>query len=336
MQTVLILNPTSGESALATHHEAPETNEERILAALRAHQIEPTVLYTTVEDPGKEMAHQAALDGAEMVIAAGGDGTLHAVANGLLNTKCALGIIPIGTMNNIACSLAIPDDIEKACEIIVRGTTSRIDVGSINGHIFLEVAGIGLEAALFPAAEEFKSKGMHSTLHGIVQGLRTLITFQPTNFTITFDGKKRRRVRAIQISVCNSPYYGAHFRFAPNAVMDDGLLDVLIYRKFSKFDYMLHALSISQGRRDLAPRISRRKIKTIQIEAEPPVEIHADGEQKGTTPATISIQPGVLQVRVPQNTAKGPNMSSPTHKKRAIFQGAVENEQNQEKGPAYV
>ena len=158
MRTVLILNPASGESAQATTHGEAGINEERILVSLRAHNIEPIVLHTTIEDPGKTMAQQAARDGAEMIIAAGGDGTLHAVASGVINTGSTLGILPLGTMNNIARSLKIPEDIERACEIIATGETSQIDVGRINDTIFLEVAGAGLEAALFPAAEELKSK----------------------------------------------------------------------------------------------------------------------------------------------------------------------------------
>jgi diacylglycerol kinase (ATP) len=336
MRTVLILNPTSGESALATNHSDSGTNEEQILAALLAYNIKPTVLYTTVEDPGTAMAQQAALDGAEIVIAAGGDGTLHAVANGVLHTNSALGILPMGTMNNIARSLKIPEDIKQACEIIATGETSQIDVGKVNDTIFLEVAGIGLEAALFPAAEELKSKGILSTLQGVMHGLRTLVAFTATNFTITFDGKKRRHMHAIQISVCNSPFYGAHLQFAPSAVMDDGLLNLLIYRKFSKFDYFRHALSISRGRRDLAPRVSRRKIKTLHIEADQPVEIHADGVPQGYTPATITVQPGVLKVRVPKKTAQGPAITSPERKKRMLYRKATDNEQRQEKGPVNV
>lgn len=336
MRTVLILNPTSGESALATNHSESGTNEELILASLLPYNIKPTVLYTTVEDPGTAMAQQAALDGAEIVIVAGGDGTLHAVANGVINTNSALGILPMGTMNNIARSLKIPEDIKQACAIIATGETSWIDVGKINGTVFLEVAGVGLEAALFPAAEELKSKGILSTLQGIVHGLRTLLAFSSTNFTITFDGKKRRHVHAIQISICNSPYYGARLQFAPTAVMDDGLLNLLIYRKFSKFDYLRHALSISKGQRDLALRISRRKIKTLQIEAEHPVEIHADGVPQGYTPATIIIQPGALKVRVPKKTTQGPNIISPERKKRVSYPRTAQSKQRQEKGPVNV
>jgi diacylglycerol kinase (ATP) len=160
MRAILILNPTSGSSAFAANQESEDDLEKQILAALHTHEIEPEVWYTTPEDAGTGLAQRAASEGAEVVIAAGGDGTLHAVANGLIKSKSVLGIIPAGTMNNVARSLEIPEDIEQACDIIASGRTRQIDVGSINGHIFLEVAGIGLEAALFPAAEEIKARGL--------------------------------------------------------------------------------------------------------------------------------------------------------------------------------
>ncbi len=336
MRTILILNPTSGSSPMADQQDTTEDIREQIVASLRANGIEPEVHETTEEDPGTGMAKKAAEEGADIVIAAGGDGTLHAVAGGLIGTKSILGIIPMGTMNNIAHSLEIPRDVEKACEIIARGQTSLIDVGEINGHIFLEVSGVGLEAALFPAAEEIKSVGFISTVKGIAEGLSTLFSFEPTRFRVTFDGKRRRRFRAVQISVCNSPYYGAHFRFAPNAVMDDGFLDVLIYRNFSKFEYLRHALSISQGRRALGLRVSQRKIKSLYIEAEHPVEIHADGVQKGTTPASVTILPGALRVQVPTKVASGPNMSTDEKKQTRRYQKAQSQELSEEKGALNV
>ena len=320
MRAILILNPTSGSSALATHHEAENALQTQILAALQAHNIEPEVWYTTPEDAGTGLARKAVAQSADIVIAAGGDGTLHAVAAGLIKSSSVLGIIPAGTMNNVAQSLQIPESIEKACEIIASGQTRQIDVGNMNGHIFLEVMGIGLEAALFPAAEEIKASGIRSTLRGVIDGLKALFTFQPTRFTVSFDQKQQRHVNAVQISVCNSPYYGAHLRFAPKARMDDGFLDILIYRNFSKLAYLLHAVSISQGRRLLQPRVSSRKIKTVSISSEQPVVVHVDGEQKGTTPVEIRIEPAVLQVRVPVSLAESPNLISSSARRRRRYQ----------------
>src|SRR6266702_1018186 len=121
MRTVLIMNPASGASMLATNAGTPEEHETAILAALRAHSIEPEVRYTTLVDPGRGLARQAAAEGADVVIAAGGDGTVHEVATGLVGSKSALGIIPLGTMNNLAHSLNIPETIDEACAVIVGG-----------------------------------------------------------------------------------------------------------------------------------------------------------------------------------------------------------------------
>ncbi|TMC15307.1 MAG: diacylglycerol kinase family lipid kinase [Chloroflexi bacterium] len=322
MRVVLIVNPTSGASMLTTHQGTLEEHEEQMLTALRTRGLMPEIWHTTPGDAGTGLAQKAVAEGVEMVIAAGGDGTLHAVANGLIHSNSALGIIPIGTMNNIARSLSIPEDIEEACAIIAHGKTTRIDVGKINGNIFLEVAGIGLEAALFPAAEEIKRHGVLSTMRGVLKGLAVLLTFQPTRFKIAFDNQHSLRYRAIQVSVCNSPYYGVHLQFAPNAVMDDGLLNVLLYRNFSKRDYLQHAISISQGVRSLEPRVMRRKIKMLYIEADPPVVVHADGEPIGQTPATIVVLPAVLHVRVPIEVAIGPNIMDSKRKRTHILQQA--------------
>src|SRR5579859_1464028 len=218
MRTILILNPIAGTSSLAETDHSEEAPEQAILRGLRNNGIEPEVWYTTPEDTGEGLATKAANEKAELVIAAGGDGTIHAVATGLITRESTLGIIPLGTMNNLAHSLGIPLPIEAACAIIAKGATRAIDVGNINGQVFIEVAGIGLEAALFPSAEEFKSPGFFSTVRGVINGLLTLFTFQSTKLRITFDDNKRRSYAAIQVTISNAPYYGAHFQIAPNII----------------------------------------------------------------------------------------------------------------------
>ncbi|GAC1347321.1 MAG: diacylglycerol kinase family lipid kinase [Ktedonobacteraceae bacterium] len=305
MRTVLILNPTSGTSMMAENHVSSETSEETILAGLRTYGIEPEVWYTTHEDAGEGLATKAADEHVELVIAAGGDGTIHAVASALIGRESTLGIIPLGTMNNLAYSLGIPLPVEAACAIVARGETHTIDVGRINGQFFIEVAGIGLEAALFPAAEEIKQSGILSIVRGVIGGLFTLFSFQTTKFKISFNNTKRRRYDAIQVTVCNAPYYGAHFQVAPNILMDDGELDVVIYKNFSKLEYIQHAISISQGRREFQPKITHRRVKSVRISTNRPMEIHADGLPYGHTPARIMITPGALRVRTPTINAPG-------------------------------
>ena len=306
MRTVLIMNPASGASMLATNEGTPEEHETAILAALRAHSIEPDVRYTTLDDPGEGLARQAAAEEADVVIAAGGDGTVHEVATGLVGTKSALGIIPLGTMNNLAHSLNIPETIDEACAVIVGGETHAIDVGKINDHFFTEVAGIGLEAALFTAGEEVKSPGMLSMVRGIIDGLRTLLAFRPVKLRIFIGDRKRYYYRAIQVTICNSRYYGPQFELVPEASMDDGLLDVVIFKNFSKLEYIRHAISIAQRRRVYQPKLVHRRVKSLYINTDHPVEIQADGLPHGYTPAAVTINTGALQVRVPARVAAEP------------------------------
>ena len=305
MRAVLIINPTSGKSTVTDKPMSPEETEIAILTGLRTYGIEPELYHTTPEDTGQGLATRAAAAHAELVIAAGGDGTIHAVASGLIGTQSTMGIIPTGTMNNLAHSLNIPDTIPAACIALATGETRLIDVGKINEHFFLEVAGIGLEAALFPAAEEVKSPGLLSTLHGVIRGVKTLLSFKPTRLRISYDERQRRPYEAIQVTICNAPFYGIHFQVASNVLMDDGLLDVIIYRNFSKLEYIRHAISISQGRRLYQPKIRHRRAKSLHINADQAMEIHADGEPLGYTPAQIIIVPAALHVRVPGVPAPG-------------------------------
>lgn len=311
MRTILIVNPTSGSSTMAPQDSQEETfeqHEKAIVAGLRVHDIEPEVWYTTPDDPGSGLAKKAAAEGADTVIAAGGDGTIHAVASGLIGTTTTLGIVAMGTMNNLAHSLSIPDTVEGACAVIAKGETKKIDIGNINDHVFLEVAGIGLEAVLFPAAEEIKSRGILSTIRGAFDGLASLFSFKSASIKVSFDGHRSRAYRVLQVTVCNSPYYGVHLQVAPGTLMDDGLLDVVIYKNFSKLEFIRHSISITQGKRILEPKITRRKVKTLRITADYPVAIHADGVAHGHTPAFVSVTPGALSVRVPIQVAEGPNV----------------------------
>jgi len=142
-------------------------------------------------------------------------------------------------------------------------------------------------------------------LRGIFDGLRTLLAFQPAKLRISFDEHQRRPYTAIQVTICNSRYYGPQFELVPEALMDDGLLDVVIFKRFSKLEYIRHAISISQGMHTFQPKIIHRQVTSVRINADHPLEIQADGLPHGQTPATVTITPGALRVRVPAPVASG-------------------------------
>src|SRR5947208_8480621 len=121
----------------------------------------------------------------------------------------------------------------------------------------------------------------------------------------SFDDKKRRSYQSIQLTICNAPFYGVHFQIAHDILMDDGLLDVVIYKNFSKLEYIQHAISITQGRRVFQPKITHRRVKSLRISTDYPVEIQVDGLPHGHTPAVVTVAPGTLRVRVPTTDVPG-------------------------------
>ncbi len=296
MRAILIVNPAAGISTITEHRMSPEETEQALLEGLRAYDIEPHLLHTTLQDNGWGLAARAAQEGTELVIAAGGDGTIHAVASGLVGTTSVLGIIPTGTLNNLARSLQIPNTIPAACRAIATGETRAIDVGMINEHVFVEVAGVGLEAGLAPAGEEIKHPGILSIIHGILRALKTFFGFKAVRMKIAVDGGTPRSYRTFQVTICNAPSYALHLQLVPHILMDDGLLDVVVYQELSKFAYLRHVLSMLR-RRPLRPTIKHLRVRSLRVLPDEPMEIHADGEPGGFTPAEIAVLPAALRIR---------------------------------------
>lgn len=321
MRIALIFNPYAGASLLSGAHLSPEEFQALLLATLCDLGIEAELYPTTLADPGEGIARQLACKRTDVVVVVGGDGTIHSVVRGLLGSSCVLGIIPAGTMNNLARSLGIPEDLQEACAILRSGEVRALDLGKINQHLFLEVAGVGLEAALYPAAEAVKGSGLFAILRGVVTGLWTLLRFQPAPMTVTFGGEKPRTYRAIQVTVCNSPYYGIHLNLAPGIIMNDGWLDAMIYTNFSKSAYLRHAFAIARGQRSLTPKGIFRRVKTLTIRASREMELHADGVVVGSTPAEISILPGAIRVLVPQKLGPGLLAATQDTRRRSRHKG---------------
>ena len=101
------------------------------------------------------------------------------------------------------------------------------------------------------------------------------------------------------MTICNAPFYGMHLEVVPNILMDDGLLDVVIYRNFSKLEYIRHAVSISQGRHRYEPKIVHKRVQSLRITSDQPLDLQVDGVPQGTTPVQVTVLPGALRVRVP-------------------------------------
>ncbi len=314
MRAVLIINPVSGDDV---------PNSEKAVEVQRWLETAPfnvELCYTTMERGAALIAREAVAAGVEIVLVGGGDGTVSEVARELVHKPATLGILPIGTFNNIARSVGVLEELSVATAIIAAGHVAEVDVGLANGtHYFFEAAGAGLDAALFPVGEEIKSGRW--TL--IVQALRLAFHYQPQPFAITFDqplskvlppasrvrmssaalaGRTIRR-NALLIVAANGPYYGGGFTVAAGARLRDGRLTLSIFRRFSKWELFRHFYSISHGRRRYSPKIETFTATQIELTSRNAVAVHIDGQPFGYTPIKVQALPGALRVFAPEDQA---------------------------------
>ena len=300
----LLINPQ------AWHGESDGNVIEHICDRLAALGIDAEAVILSPDEPGGDVAKAATQDGFPLIIAAGGDGTIHEIARGLLDTKATLGIIPFGTMNNIAASLNIPTDLDAACEIIAHGKRQNMDVGMINGQPFLEAVSVGFEVPLFSLGEQTRHQGMGGMLRAGVGVLGALIAARPHGITIEMDGQ-RKLVRAQQITICNTPRYGLGFAPAPDALVDDGRLDIVIERHARRWDIVRHYWSIMNGKRELDTRIQIRRAKRIRLTSKYVMPVAADGESVGSLPANIIVAPRRLHVMAGTRAVSAQTATSP-------------------------
>jgi len=309
--TVIFQNPASGTSTLGTRLRV------RDLLAGHGDTVEEVIV-----NPGirlVERALQVVKDGVKLVVAAGGDGTVREIASALVGTDATLGIVPLGTFNNLARSLNLPSDPDAACDLIQHRFTRKIDVGLADDrHYFFEVAGVGVDADLFPIGEEVKSGRFENMLRAIclasrhAQSSANLYFDRPVEeaYKHSFRGqfplerrrrrfKKRRRgitIRCSFIAVGNGPFYGSNFAVCPGAVLDDGLFSISVFRDFSKFELIRHFWSISRGHRQYHPKLEMFEGKEFEVSSREALSVHVDGHLIGTTPMRFRVLPAALKV----------------------------------------
>ncbi len=181
------------------------------------------------ERPGhvSKLADDAVEKGADIIVAVGGDGTVNEIASKITHTPIILGIIPTGSGNGLAHYFKIPTDYKKSLEIINRMNVQHIDTGTINGHFFVSVAGIGFDATV---AKEYQESGKRGFKTYLTSGVKKYFSYKPKKFKIRIGDHVISR-KALFITFANSDQYGYNVSIAPNALIDDGLFDMCIMKK---------------------------------------------------------------------------------------------------------
>lgn len=296
MRIVSIVNPVSGagmDPTVATRRVA------MIRDGLERRGLRGEIFLTERAGHAREMAQRAADDRVDLVIVWGGDGTVNEVGGGLAGSETALGLIPAGSGNGLARGLGVPRDPAAALATVLGGRSRAVDVGMFNGLPFFNVAGIGFDAHI-ARLFNLRGRGRRGPLPYVVIGVREGCRYAGREYTVTLDGESRTTstIKALLIAFANGSEYGMGVKIAPDASLDDGLLEACVVQDRRVLSRFLHAAHLARGSIHRAPRLLRGSIRKATVASSDEIEYHLDGEPGVVRgPVDIWIRPGALKVR---------------------------------------
>jgi diacylglycerol kinase (ATP) len=287
----IIINPVSGGAR-------PDTVRARVQLALEvveAHGDRPEVFVSEQIGHARELAKSAAARGMRLVLAWGGDGTINEVASALAFDEVPLGIVPAGSGNGLARELGVSPRPQQAIAEALRAEPRAIDVGEIDGRLFVNVAGIGVDAYV---ASQFNAAGnrRRGLLGYAVITARALTTYVPRRYRITSE-RDQVEVRAVLVTIANSAQFGNGARIAPGARIDDGLLDLVVIAERSRWATLRQVPRLFNGTIERIRGCTRSRIRGVTIEADEPMTFHVDGEPiHGGTRLRARVHPAALRI----------------------------------------
>jgi YegS/Rv2252/BmrU family lipid kinase len=271
----------------------------RLEGALRDRGISYRLVLTTSLDHGIEEARAAAANG-EVPVVMSGDGLIGQIGGALVGTGAPLGVIPGGRGNDLARVLGIPTDVDGAVAVLAEGTKRAIDVGELNGRRFLGIASCGLDSDANQIANDARLLRGH--LVYLYAGLRALAAWKPGRFTVTLDGR-RREFSGYSVAAANSKAFGGGMFLAPDAELDDGLLDVVYIVQHAKRRYLANLPKVFKGTHVDMDEVIVVRASEVEIEANRPFAVYADGDHLADLPAKIRVLPRALDVIAPPGGA---------------------------------
>lgn len=264
---LFIVNPISGTRDKGAVQKDIETLTD-------ASQFDFRIAFTEYAGHASVLAREAVEKGFDIVVAVGGDGTVNEVARSLVHTPTALGIIPCGSGNGLARHLQIPLDARKAMQIINRATISSLDYGTINAMPFFCTCGVGFDAFVSLKFATGKKRGLLSYIENT---LREGLNYKPETYTIE-DEEGTVKYDAFLIACANASQYGNNAYIAPNASMEDGLMDVTVMEPFSAIEAPQLAIQLFNRTIDHNSHIKTFRSKKIRITRQGDGAVHCDGD----------------------------------------------------------
>jgi diacylglycerol kinase (ATP) len=285
---------------------------KKVEAKLLEDKIPYLAFFSEYAGHAKKLASQIAARNNEkkVMIAVGGDGTMHEVMNGIVNyNNITLGFIPGGSGNDFARGFLIPSKPEDALEVILRLMKEEarlIDIGKVTmkdntEHYFINNMGAGFDAQIAFEVNQSKMKGLLNKLSlgrlvYVFFLLKKLFTYKCSTIDLSIDGTQHIFEQTWFVTVSNQPYYGGGMKIAPDAEPDDGLLDITVVHRLSRLKLLLVFISVFWGKHVLFKEVKRFKGRTAAVQSTASLYVHADGETIGYTPLNIHVKTKMLNV----------------------------------------
>jgi len=274
------------------------TQRDIAVERLKDHGIEPVHVDCARREDLSPLIVKHAKD-VDCAVVGGGDGTLNAAAFGVIEAGLPLGILPLGTANDLARTLGIPSDLDGAAQVIADGLTRRIDLGIVNGEPFFNVASLGLSAELAQQLTRDIKRRWGRLGYALV-ALKVLAQARPFRATISSESETVR-VRTLQIAVGNGRFYGGGNAVEKDAAIDDRHLDLYSLELDRAWKLALMARSFRHGRHGAWNEVRAVRAKEFDIRTRKPKPVNADGEIVTRTPAHFSIKPAAVTVFAPRD-----------------------------------
>lgn len=268
----------------------------KVEKALESLYLKYRIIVTLDIAHARKHAKEASLRG-ECIVILGGDGSINAVVETIMEHNGTLALLPSGRGNDFARMLNYPNNAVTACQVLAHGTEATLDVGKVNQRIFLTICTLGFDSVVNTLANRpslIKGKSVY-----LYAGLKALTRWKPITFQVNIDGHEFEHT-GHSVTVANTQYYGGGMRLVPNACAQDGLLDAVMIGDIPKHRMIMNIPRIYKGTHIDEPGFNIIRGRTIKIQTDPQYMLYADGDPVCPSPATIEIIPSALRVLMPK------------------------------------
>ncbi len=289
MKILFIINPKSGKGR----------DPQDTVNCIKLNFPQAACALTTGPRHATELAAQAVSQQYEAVVAVGGDGTINETAQALVNTPTALGVIPGGSGNGFARELRMPLHLQESVFCLQKAKTVRCDVGQANGELFLNLAGVGIEAQIAYDFMQYGKTGKRGMWPYFKLGAKDAFTYQPQEMQLEYDGRQET-LRPLSVTFANGTQYGSNFKIAPQASLTDGWLEKVVIKNVHKLKLLAAAPTFFTDNPAHLGVTDTTRVKHVLLRQPGEIIYHLDGEPKKTQDQLeIKILPAALNVLIP-------------------------------------